>query len=76
MLKNIFNAVKNVIKTITMLVDFLIQMIKDILYVIQITAEALGQIPEYIGWLPTVAISALVTLFGIVIVYKVLGREG
>ena len=59
-----------------MIVDFLITIIEDLVYVIQLTAEALVEIPTYLGWMPSIAVSALVTLFRIVIVYKVLGREG
>lgn len=58
------------------LVEFVISFIEDIIYVIQLTALFLKEIPNYFAWLPTAFTSMLVLIFGIVVIYKVLGREG
>lgn len=76
MLKSIYRAIKGFINTVMMIVDFIITLIEDIIYVIKLTAEALAEIPSYFTWLPDFFVPALITLFGIVIVYKVIGREG
>lgn len=62
--------------TVLGLVDFVISFIQDIIYVIQLTAHFVTQIPNYFGWLPSAFVSVLISIFGIVVVYKVLGREG
>lgn len=61
---------------IVSLVDFVISFIQDIIYVIQLTGTFVTQIPNYFGWLPSAFVSVIVSIFAIVVVYKVLGREG
>lgn len=71
-----FGWLKDIFNGIIMLVDFVISFIKDIVYLISLTAEFVGKIPSLFSWLPTEALSLIVIAFGIVVVYKVLGREG
>lgn len=61
---------------ITGLVDFVIGIIMDLVYVIQLLAEFIINIPSYFVWLPSPVVVMIVTIFGIVVIYKVLGREG
>lgn len=56
--------------------NFLIDFIGDLLYIIQITADVLAQLPEMFGWLPVSFVSVLLVIFGIVVIYKISGREG
>lgn len=72
----ILDFLKSVVDTVTFLIDFVIGMIKDIVYLIQLTAKFLANIPSYFSWLPGSFATMIVLLFGIVVVYKVLGREG
>lgn len=58
------------------LVDFVITLIEDLVYVIKLTGEFLLHIPQYFSWVPSVHLTTLIVIFGIVVVYKVLGREG
>ncbi len=61
---------------ISNLVQFLINLVKDLIYVVGLLAKMVVQIPNMIGWLPSACISLVLTLFSIVVIYKVLGREG
>lgn len=56
--------------------DFLISFISDIVYMIQLTGKFLAQIPSYFSWMPTQISALLLVLFSIVVIYKILGREG
>lgn len=56
--------------------DFVIDFFEDIVYVIKLTGQFVVKIPEYFAWLPEPVLASLVTLFAIVVIYKVLGREG
>ena len=76
MLSAIFDAITGFIDSVMTCVDFLIDTIKDILYVVKLTAETVASIPDYFSWMPAAALGTLVTIFGIVVIYKVLGREG
>lgn len=57
-------------------VDFLIGLIQDIVYIVQLTAKAVASIPSYMSWLPAPVVALLVTIFAVVVIYKILGREG
>lgn len=56
--------------------EFVIGFFRDIAYVIKLTGEFVLKIPEYFDWLPTEVVALIVVIFGIVVIYKVLGREG
>lgn len=57
-------------------IDFLIGMIEDIVYIVQLTGKAVASIPGYFTWLPAPVVALIVTIFAVVVVYKILGREG
>lgn len=56
--------------------SFLIGFIEDIVYVVKLTGEFVLNIPNYFAWLPAPVLATVVAIFGIVVIYKVLGREG
>ena len=58
------------------LYDFVIGIFQDIVYVIRLTAHFVAQIPDYFSWLPAEALALVVGIFAVVVIYKVLGREG
>jgi len=68
-----FTGIWNVI---TSLIDFVVGIVEDLVYVVKLTGTFLAQIPNYFSWLPSAYVTLIVTIFGIVVVYKVLGREG
>lgn len=57
-------------------VDFLIGFLADLLYIAQLTAKAVGAIPGYLALLPSPVIALLTTIFAVVVLYKIFGREG
>lgn len=61
---------------ITGLVDFVISTIKDIVFVIEVTSSVMLRIPQYFAWLPSALLSTLTVVFSIVVIYKIVGREG
>lgn len=61
---------------ITSAFDFLVSLISDIIYMIQLTGKFLVQLPRYFSWMPAEISASLLILFAIVVVYKILGREG
>lgn len=55
---------------------FVFGIIGDLLYVIGLMASIVVRLGDMLGWLPGPCITLVVTTFGIVVIYKVLGREG
>lgn len=63
-------------KAIVAAFDFVVSFFGDLIYVIQLTGKVLAQIPSFFSWMPAEIVTLLVVLFGIVVIYKILGREG
>lgn len=61
---------------IVSLVNFVIDFVGDIVYVVKITGTFVANIPVYFVWIPDAILSLIVTIFAIVVIYKVMGREG
>ena len=57
-------------------IEFVIDFIKDIIYVVQLVGETVLKIPDYIGWLLTYVTATVIVIFAIVVIYKIIGREG
>lgn len=61
---------------ITSAFDFVVSLVSDIIYLVQLTGKFLAQLPGYFSWMPAQISSLLLVLFAIVVLYKILGREG
>lgn len=72
-LVDFFASLGNVIVS---LVEFVFKFIKDLFYIIELLGNTLLALPSMIGWLPSACISLAITAFSIVVIYKVMGREG
>lgn len=57
-------------------IDFLISFVGDIVYVIKLTGQFVTRIPDYFAWLPAPVLTIIVSIFAVVVIYKILGREG
>lgn len=56
--------------------SFLFGLIADIVYLVQLTGKFLAQLPLYFSWIPGELLALIMLIFTIVVLYKVLGREG
>lgn len=61
---------------IVSLIAFVFGMIEDLLYIVALLGSIIVKIRAMIGWLPSACITLTVTLFAVVLIYKLLGREG
>lgn len=61
---------------IVSLVEFIISFISDLIFVIGLLGSLILKIPMLFAWFPSAFVSLLITIFGIVVIYKILGREG
>lgn len=58
------------------LYHFVLDFFSDIVYVVKLTAQFVANIPNYFRWLPAPVLALIVSIFAVVVIYKVLGREG
>lgn len=55
--------------------DFLVSLIMDLVYLVQITGKMLAQIPLYFSWMPPAISAIVITAVTIAVLYKILGRD-
>lgn len=58
------------------IVDFVVGFFGDLVYVIKLLGEFIIQIPQYFFFLPPAVVALLITVFGVVVIYMILGRNG
>lgn len=76
MLETIKETLLNIGDFFVTIFDFVVGFVNDIIDVIKYCGEAFAKIPDYFSWLPVEILGIILALFAIVVIYKVLGREG
>lgn len=76
MLETIKDFFLNMGNVIMSLVDFVIGIVEDLVYVVTLCTKFVLTIPRFFAWLPSGVVALIVTIFAIVVIYKILGREG
>lgn len=72
-IKNFFLGIANVT---TSLIDFVVGFVGDIVYIVKLSGSFVAKIPSLFSWLPRGVIAMIVLIFTVVVIYKVMGREG
>lgn len=75
MLSSIANILADIGNFFSSIVSFITKLFSDLVYVVQLIGETVAEIPSYFSWLPASVVAAIVALFAIVVIYKVLGRD-
>lgn len=70
---NFFEGIGDVILA---LVDFIVSFFSDLVWIIQTLLWALTQIPSLLSWIPAPIQAVLLVTFSVVVIYKIMGREG
>lgn len=74
-MSTIINFLKGIANGVTSIISFVLDTIKDVLYVGQLLAEAVAQIPQLFSFLPAEVLALIVTALTVVVIYKLLGRD-
>lgn len=76
MLESILSAIESVVGFIDTIWQFIQDFTSDTFEMIKLVGDTVSKIPSYLSWLPPQIITPLIVLFGVVVIYKILGREG
>lgn len=71
----LISFIKGIATGVTSIVSFLLTMIEDVAYVVTLTAKFVTQIPDYLSFMPPAVLALVVSMFAVVVIYKILGRE-
>lgn len=75
-IEGVFNLITSLVDIVLFICNFVISTIKDLVYMAELLAEMVLQLPSYLGWLPSVVLTNFMLIISIVVIYKVIGREG
>lgn len=56
--------------------EIVMSLIRDIIEMVKMLGDFVLQIPSLFDWLPQAVVGTIVTIFGVVVIYKIIGREG
>lgn len=76
MLDSIFSAIKSIVEFLDTIWQFVKDFTSDTFEMIRLVGKTATKIPDYLSWLPVEIVTPLLVLFGVVVIYKILGREG
>lgn len=72
----LFDFIAGIGTAISALFSFVVSLIEDIVYMVVLTGKFVAQLPQFFTWLPATVQILITVTFSIVVVYKVIGREG
>lgn len=75
-MEDIINAVETIIDFIDTIWKFIKDFTADTFEMIELVGETVKSIPDYLSWLPAEVVTALIAIFSVAVIYKILGREG
>lgn len=75
MLDSIFDAISKIIEFLNTIWEFITDFLKDTFSMIKLVGETVAQIPDYLSFLPAEIVAVFVSIFSVVVIYKILGRE-
>lgn len=76
MLDAIKDAVNDIVDFISLIFDFIKGLIEDIVNLTTTVSDTVAKIPKFFEWMPDYLIVGVIALFSVVVIYKILGREG
>lgn len=75
MLETIKDFIMTLFQPILSLFDLIISFVQDIVYVVKLVGAFVVNIPSYFDWLPAGVVALIVSIFAVVVIYKIMGRE-
>lgn len=76
MLQQIASFIKSIGDFFNTVFNFVLDFISDLVYLVKLIGETVAKIPSYFEWLPAPVLAILASILAIVVIYKILGREG
>lgn len=72
----LIDFIKGIGEAIVSVIDFVMGLFEDLVYMIKLLGVVIANIPNYFSWLPPQVLALVVLIISIVVIYKILGREG
>ena len=71
----ILDFFKNIAGFFKSVIDFVVNLFNDLIYVIQLIGQAIAKIPTYLSFIPQSIVALFVLALTVIVVYKIAGRD-
>lgn len=71
----ILTFIQGIADGVSAALDFLLGLVEDVAFLAKTCAAFVVKIPEYLSFLPASVLALIVSIFAVVVIYKILGRE-
>lgn len=71
----IIDLFKNIASFFKSVIDFVVNLFNDLIYVIQVIGQAIARIPTYLAFIPQAVVGLFVLALTVIVVYKIAGRD-
>lgn len=75
-MSTIIDMLRSIGEFFGMVIDFVVKLFKDLVYIVKLLGSVVQSLPSLLGFLPLAVTGILTVTFAVVVIYKVLGREG
>lgn len=75
-MEDLLDMIEGFFDMVGSVVEFVIDWIQDILYIAELLGTLISNLPSIFGWMPVPVYSMIASIFGVIVIYKILGREG
>lgn len=72
----IFKVFETIGRAFEAVLDFIVKMIQDLIFIVEMLAELAPQLPAWYTWFPPVLWYTFGLCISVAIVYKIAGRDG
>lgn len=75
MLQSVLDVFTKIGDFFASVIDFVVSFFSDVVNFIKMLGIFVAKIPDWFSWLPSEVVSIIVTLIGVVVLLRVLGRD-
>lgn len=71
----IFKVIETIGKAFGAVLDFIVKLVQDLIFIVEMMAELAPQIPAWYTWFPPVLLYTFGLCISVAIIYKIIGRD-
>lgn len=74
-MQGIFDVLKSIGEFIANIVSFIVRLLGDLVYIVDLMGKTIAKVPSYLGFFPSPIIALFLVALSIIVVYKIVGRD-
>lgn len=75
MFEFIGNVLTSIAEFFSTVFNFVLSFFRELVYIVELVGSTILHLPSYFTWLPSTIATMLIAALGVVVVYKIAGRD-